>query len=667
MSAFKKKKNILFVYFDFFCTFAANLENYLFNYKYTHMKKFFPLTTVLLLSVLALAQTEDVKLTGTPMGSSPSWDYDTNEATTEKNLPQDAFDGDLETFFASSEKSYTWVGLDLGEKHVITRVGWCPKNTEAGRKRMMLGVFEGANSEDFMDAMPLYVIPDASEATQMYYVDVNCSVGFRYVRYIGPSDGKCNVAELEFYGHSGEGDSTKLYRPTNLPCVVIHTKDNEEPYDKENYIRSVVTILSESQAEWGEAKAELLQDSAGIRLRGNASMKFPKKPYRIKFDNKHKVLGGVANAKNWVLVNNYGDKTLMRNMVAFHVSEIFEMPYTPYCQPVDVLVNGEYKGCYQLCDKIEVKKGRVNIDEMKETDIEGDKLTGGYLWEIDGYASQEDDPFYTPHNMPITIDSPKDDEIVPEQRAYFEEYFSTLENNVYEASESNDSWREYIDYSTFARYFLINQVCANPDAFWQCYMYKKRNDMKAYTGPVWDFDLGFDNDKRQYPMCERPDFIWGGASNTSAFTKHVVQADQSTTEEMLAHWDLARNSGIDEQHLCAFVDSVAQVINGSQELNFKRWPILDQLIHQNPVALGSYEAEVNRLKEFIGKRIEWVDNKLGYTPTPTAIEKVGADTPGYNVYDIYGRMIYSGDKLPQLPAGLYILQHNGKTEKRLYY
>ena len=550
----------------------------------------------------------DGKLTGTPIGSSPSVEYVNFTATYTENQPKDAFDGDMNTFYASYERSYTWVGLDLGSRHVITRVGWSPRNDGLGPGRMVLGVIEGANQPDFMDALPLYLIDTTGTVGQVDHADVDCSLGFRYVRYIGPNDARCNISELEFYGHKGEGDSTALYRPTNLPCVVIHTKNNREPYDKVNYIESIVTIIG--------ADGSILQDTAGLRLRGNASINFPKKPYRLKFNTKHKVLDSPAKAKNWTLINNYGDKTLMRNIVAFHVSEVCRMPYTPFCRPVDVLVNGEYKGCYQLCDKIEVKKGRVSIDEMTPTDLAGNALSGGYLWEIDGYANQEPSPYYSPHGVPVTLHSPDNDEIVPAQRSYFENYYRTMENAVYKSSANDTTWREYLDYTTFARYFLTNEVCGNPDMLWSCYMYKKRGDQKAYTGPVWDFDIAFDNDYRIYPASSHTQFIFAGASNAETFTRHIVYADQRTRDEMTEYWHQARNLGIDTLSLLTFVDNTARALDASQRLNFMRWPILSQNVHMNPVALGSYEAEVDRLKNFLCMRIDWMDRKLGYTRRP---------------------------------------------------
>ena len=164
---------------------------------------------LVLLALLALTGVEafaDGKLTGTVIGTLECVDYgNTSKMTTTVNTRANAFDGNLSTFFATWERSYTWAGLDLGSPHVITRVGWSPRNDSQGEGRVVLGVFEGANSPDFMDALPLYLIDEKGKIGQFSYADVNCSRGFRYVRYVGPADARCNIAELEFYGYPGEG------------------------------------------------------------------------------------------------------------------------------------------------------------------------------------------------------------------------------------------------------------------------------------------------------------------------------------------------------------------------------------------------------------------------------------------------------------------------------
>ena len=454
----------------------------------------------------------DDLLKGTVIGTTEYVDYSNNAKTTTVNTRENAFDGDLNTFFASWERSYTWTGLDLGRTYVITRVGWSPRNGDVGEKRVLLGVFEGANREDFMDALPLYVIPESGKIGKMSYANVKCSRGFRYVRYVGPADARCNIAELEFYGHAGDGNDKHLYQVTNLPTVSIHTLNNEIPKDKVNQIVSQLTIISNNGTK-------LLSEAGTTRERGNASREFPKKPYRIKFDKKQNVLDAPAKAKKWTLINNYGNKTLMRNLVAFELSRRMGMDYTPYGTAVDVLLNGEYKGCYQLCDQVTINKNRVNITEMTPEDNQGSALTGGYLIEVDAYADQEKSWFRSNKGNPVTIKSPDEDEITTNQKQYIKNFFNQMENN----------WLNYLDLNSFLRHFLVGELSGNTDTYWSVYMYKERDENLLHVGPVWDFDIAFNNDKRTYPVNSKSDYIYrsGGscAGNMRNFVDNIVVND----------------------------------------------------------------------------------------------------------------------------------------------
>ena len=99
-----------------------------------------------LLGVLLLTPAYgDDLLKGTVIGTIETVNYNNSaDRSNTVNTRENAFDGDLSTFFASYDKSYTWAGLDLGEAHVITRVGWSPRDAGVGEERVLLGVFEGA-------------------------------------------------------------------------------------------------------------------------------------------------------------------------------------------------------------------------------------------------------------------------------------------------------------------------------------------------------------------------------------------------------------------------------------------------------------------------------------------------------------------------------------------
>ena len=549
----------------------------------------------------------------------------------------------------TSTGTQAWTGFDLQTPHVITRVGWSPCTSSRDGKCVLLGVFEGANRADFMDALPLYVVPEKGTAGTFNYADVNASRGFRYVRYVAPATVTCNIADVEFYGHAGEGDDSRFYQVTNLPTVVIHTLNDEVPYDKEHDIVSQLTIISEDGSK-------LLSEPGVTRERGNASREFPKKPWRIKFDKKQNVLDAPAKAKKWTLINNYGDKTLMRNLLAFELSHRMGMSYTPYGTAVDVLMNGEYKGCYQLCDQIDINKKRVNITEMKPEDNEGEALTGGYLIEVDAYANKEVSWFKSAKGNPVTIKSPDEDEITANQKQYIKDYFNTMEKQ----------WSTYLDINSFLRHFLVGELAGNTDTYWSVYMYKERGDDKLYTGPVWDFDLAFSNDKRIYPINSKTDYIYrsGGscAGNMKTFVDNIVVKDADAKQQLLQIWDEARRGGLTEENMTAFIDAKEQELQQSQHLNFLRWPILSKKVHQNYQALGSYDKEVDVVRQYMKERIAWMDNKLGYTYQPSGISEVHFDSAApMQVYTLSGR--FCGQRLEGLPAGIYVVRQGQLTRK----
>ena len=586
------------------------------------------LTVALLLLVSGFSlngRAEDELLAGTVIGTELSVDYATGQASTTVNTAANAFDGDLSTCFASYERSRTWVGLDLGEPHVITRVGWSPRNDGLGPRRMLLALFEGANSPDFMDGVPLYMIDEEGTIGEMSYADVHVSRGFRYVRYVGPADARCNVAEVAFYGHAGEGDDTRFYQLTNLPTVSFHTADGVEPYDKVNEIPSSFTFIY--------ADGTMIQEEAGTsRLRGNASMQHPKKPYRIKFNESHRIfknsdMRSTAKAKKWTLINNHDDKTLMHNLVAFEIARRMGQDYVPWCKPVDVIVNGEYRGCYQLTDQLTVDKNRVDITEMEPWDTEGEALTGGYLLELDGYASSEVSWFTSMAGNPVTIKSPDDNDITAEQYAYIRREFNRMEASILSSSFSDPElgFRSHLDERSLLQYFLTEELAGNPDAFWSCYLTKERGDDLFRVGPVWDFDNAFDNDNRYYPINQHGDFLslsFGGAGNSRTLLKRLF-TDEALRDSMAAMWNAARaGRGITAESLNAYIDSTASELMQSQRLNFMRWPILDQLIQVNPRAGGSYEVEVRWMREYVENRIPWLDNMINRSPDGEGQEAV---------------------------------------------
>lgn len=643
-------------------------------------KLLLPIAFALCASAWVPARAQTVPLNGTVIGTELSWDYTKAAPSTTVNTRNSVFDGDYNSFFSTSERSYTWVGLDLGSKHVITKVAYSPRKGYASR--MQLGVFEGANNPDFTDAVPIYMITDVPTEGKMTEKYTRGTRGFRYVRYVTPYNARCNAAEIRFYGRQSAGSDNRFYEPTNLPLVVIHTDGAKEITSRTEYTPGIISIVSADGRE-------IFSDSLDIRGRGNGSWVFPKKPYKIKLANKARLLGMPAKAKKWTLINNYGDKTLVRNLLAFKISELMGMEYTPAGRLVDVMFNGEYKGTYQLCDQVEVKKGRVDITEMSPDDNDYPEITGGYLVEIDAYASGEKKWFTaSSYSLPVSLKYPDEDDITNAQFEYIQTAFNRMAGRVSSPNFNNPlfGFRRYLDEDSFLKRFMVNELAANVDALWSVHMYKDRDSTRFKTGPVWDFDLAFDNDIRVHPVpaYSSDDFLFKSGNTTSAgdmrgFTSRIIGVEG---DRMRRLWNDARyNRGLTLEALNAFLDSMQTEVYESQKLNFTRWPIMNQIVNQNYQITGSYEGEMKVVRDFLAYRLAWMDSKIGLTPvgiertkagkatTPEAVPaeggiSVSGATEGaiVEVYDLAGARVArtavgaGGDAFVGLGKGIYVVR-----------
>ena len=182
------------------------------------------------------------------------------------------------------------------------------------------------------------------------------------------------------------------------------------------------------------------------------------------------------------------------------------MEFTPRCKPVDLIMNGNFKGNYFICDQIEVNKGRIDIEEISEDDI-----TGGYLIEIDNRATKEKKYFKTDKGIIIEIKYPDSDDITENQENYIKQFMNILEKNVYNKNLT------FIDLNSFYKYFITQEFCGDIDSVFSSFHCTKRKGIdKLYFGPVWDYDFSFDNDKRLIPTNQKPKFVlyYGDSSGT---------------------------------------------------------------------------------------------------------------------------------------------------------
>lgn len=340
--------------------------------------------------------------------------------------------------------------------------------------------------------------------------------------------------------------------------------------------------------------------SLQIKGRGNSTWILDKKPIRMKFGKKTSICG-FKKAKNYVLLANYIDPTLMRNTMAMWLARKLEVPYTNTIVPCQVFINGAYAGAYVMTEKVGINSGSVDIDEEK-----------GMLFEI----SQEYDEKYKFRsaywNCPVMVKDPDFDELyednpeglTPEERlALWEEDFNAAEKLIAEGRVD-----EVCDMESVANYIMVQYFMGNPDISMlkSFYIHKKslEDGEKYYFGPVWDFDCTCNISQ----MVEGEIYV---ASPRNPFSLPrllcaIVETDAFRTifSERLKYMEEIMPEFFE------FFDEYASLIESSAKLNGMRWPenwqVPDWIYIEN-----SFDSKrhVSELRDWFEGRAEFITEK----------------------------------------------------------
>ena len=396
---------------------------------------------------------------------------------------------------------------------------------------------------------------------------------------------------------------------TTVPTIYINTEGGVGVTSKEDYVNAYVTVRGAENEE--DNITEVLTE---IKGRGNSTWGMAKKPYRLKFDEKIKFLGNEAKEKNWVLLANYADKTLMRNALALETARnMMNFGFTPSVTFVDVVLNGENLGSYMLTDQVEVKPKRVPVTEQETTTTMSDaEITGGYLIEVDGFADSEISWFQTTRGMKVTIKYPKDDEINSDQSYYISNYTQQMEDALFSTNftDAELGWRKYIDEASMVDWYIACELFGNSDAWWSTYMYKERDDVFKF-GPLWDFDIAFNNDNR---LGDATTLMMRTYAHEPKTWISRWWQDAGFVSAVKTRWAELRAAGL-EAFMTNYITTTASYLDASQKNNFEVWNILNTIVYNELAARGSYEAEVEFLKEYVRDRIAYLDSQFEMTET----------------------------------------------------
>ena len=286
-----------------------------------------------------------------------------------------------------------------------------------------------------------------------------------------------------------------------LPVLHIETEGGKEITSKEDYLNGTYYLdpMGASDVEAiGSKEAPLPLE---IKGRGNYTWRdFDKKPYRLKLADKQPLMG-LDKSKHFALLAHADDsKGFMRNTMGFYFSEQIGMVWTPKARPVELVLNDDYKGLYFLTELIRVDENRVNIVEQKDNETDAEKITGGWLVEIDNYNEA---PYNIEikeggeHTMWFTYKSPE--KLSSAQEKFLRDEMERIDRLVYGDKNSDELW-QYLDMDALAKFYIVQEITDNYESFHgSCYLYRDMGEgEKWYFGPVWDFGSAFNRDKYQY-------------------------------------------------------------------------------------------------------------------------------------------------------------------------
>ena len=412
------------------------------------------------------------------------------------------------------------------------------------------------------------------------------------------------------------------FTSSNIPIIIIET-NGQEILDDPRIIAHMKIIDNGNNRNYLFDSINQYCGRISIEIRGSNSQSFPKKQYGFETQNydgsnNNVSLLGLPSENDWILSAPYSDKTLIRNILAYKLSESLGN-YAPRTKLCELVLNGDYAGVYVLTEKIKRDNNRVDISNLKPDEITGDDLTGGYILKIDRSTGISCYGWNTEiKNIYIQHEYPNCDEIISEQKSYIKNYINSFEDALfsYHFTDSINGYRQFIDLNSFLDYFLVNETSKNIDAYrLSTYMYKDKDSKggKLTFGPVWDYNLAFGNanynDSYKTNELIATDHTWWN---------RLLQ-DTTFNNALKERWSKIREDQFSNNRILNMIDSLVYLLDESQQRNFQKWDILENKIWPNYYVGNSYENEISFLKSWIINRLNWLDNNIpgdykDYTP-----------------------------------------------------
>lgn len=392
-----------------------------------------------------------------------------------------------------------------------------------------------------------------------------------------------------------------------------------------------------------------------IKARGNWTRKgFSKKPYKLKLGKKQSLLG-LSKSKHFAILahadDNYG---YLRNYTGFNLGRRIGLPWTPSQQPVEVVINGDYRGLYFLTESIRIDKDRIDITELADNEADHELISGGYLVELDNYDEPEESqirmrekggyPGYK-DMLRVTFDTP---EVYSEiQRRFITDQFTAINDLV---GENSDALWSYLDLDDAARYYLVCELVSHVEAYHgSTYLFRDRGEgQKWHFSPLWDFGNAFNGPTDGYIYDNAPyGMTWAGS-----FT-----LNEKFRDKVAATWRWFMQNGFNG--IREDMKMISERLESAARADHRRWkgqpvPEGGQPVCDNSDIMARYEAALAHLDA----KTDWLRTRFGEYSGEREEEPERDATPAAPLpeYALSGVELPAADAACPADARIYNLQ-----------
>jgi hypothetical protein len=349
--------------------------------------------------------------------------------------------------------------------------------------------------------------------------------------------------------------------------------------------------------------------SARIRGRGNSTwnMGENKRPLRIRFDEARSVFGSDYEARDWILLADNFDRSLMRNYAALNLARAMgRFHFTPSARHVHLYVNRQYMGVYLFTDERDVNAGRL---ELSPDD---------FFIELDGRANE---PFVTVNHLNYRLRFPSGRALTPERADFAREFLEKVSRAI--RFSDFEEILKLIDLDTFVDFYIVQEFFKNQDAYgFSVFMHI--SDEKLFMGPVWDFDIAAGNSAIQ--------MMGSGAEGLYVAVFNYWYRNLMSRPEFFAavatRWKELRDTEISQT-----IEEIKQTsarCQGHFERNFIRHPIPQNFLREEIRRISRFTGQVEFLVRWLEERAAWLDKffagELEYDAMWALVEYFG-DSP----------------------------------------